>query len=119
MRLQHGMGLGHHRILAGMGARRDPDRPVADDVAQIGELLIVCRGHGRIVFEIADDVDARRTEPGEALAVLAGLDEADRDPRQQRPGGVGMNLTGVGENGSARRNRLSPARIRALLEATS
>ncbi len=30
-----------------------------------------------------------------------------------------MNLTGVGENGDARRNRLSPAEVRALLEAAS
>ena len=89
------MDTGDDLVLAGMGAGRDPDGPVPDHVAEIGELLGIGGRHGRIVFEIADDVDARRTEPGEALAVLAGLDEADRDPRQQRPSGVGRARPGL------------------------
>lgn len=89
------MDTGDDLVLAGMGAGRDPDGPIPDHVAEIGELLRIGGRHGRIVFEIADDVDARRTEPGEALAVLAGLDEADRDPRQQRPSGVGRARPGL------------------------
>ena len=86
--LQGGVSFGDRGILAGMRAGRDPDRTVADDVAQIGELLIVCRGHGRIVFQVAGDAHARCAEPFETLGIVPGLREADCDAREQGFGGA-------------------------------
>ncbi|GJE42012.1 hypothetical protein AEGHOMDF_1182 [Methylobacterium soli] len=89
---QSRVGLGHHLVLARMRARRDPDRAVADHLAEIGHLLAVGRGHGRIVFEVARHADPRGAEPGEALRIVLGLRQADGDAGEERLGGAGRAL---------------------------
>ena len=93
MALRQGAVHGDDRaFLAGMRARRKPDRPAGDQAGELGHDPRICRRRRRIELDVAGDDDAGRAEPRQPRGILGGLGEAQGEAFEQAPDDAGHLL---------------------------